>query len=114
MAHNISLMKEPIPSFYGKYIYFRVNEYIGSLSNSARLPQNLSCSRCVLQWRYHAGNNWGIAMETGQPCLGCGAQEEFYKYTSFLFCLLYLSIGIDFLAVQILVSFHIIIIITIS
>ncbi len=50
--------------------------------SSARLPAGLSCSRCVLQWRYHAGNNWGRNAETGASCLGCGLQEEFYKYNA--------------------------------
>ncbi|UJR26593.1 hypothetical protein I4U23_007913 [Adineta vaga] len=45
----------------------------------AQLPRGLSCARCVLQWRYHAGNNWGKDSETGQTCLGCGPQEEFYN-----------------------------------
>lgn len=44
-----------------------------------RLPDGLSCSHCVLQWRYHAGNSWGIDYDTGKSCLGCGHQEEFYK-----------------------------------
>ena len=44
-----------------------------------QLPADLSCSRCVLQWRYHAGNNWGKDNVTGNTCLGCGLQEEFYK-----------------------------------
>ena len=47
--------------------------------SSARLPVGLSCSRCVLQWRYHAGNNWNRNTETGQACAGCALQEEFYK-----------------------------------
>lgn len=48
----------------------------------AQLPVGLSCDRCVLQWRYHAGNNWGKSIVTGQSCLGCGYQEEFYKFVS--------------------------------
>ena len=55
------------------------HQIIEYLSSSAQLPFGLACSRCVLQWRYHAGNNWGRNMETGLPCLGCGPQEEFYK-----------------------------------
>lgn len=31
---------------------------------------------CVLQWRYVAGNNWGICPD-GKGALGCGPQEEF-------------------------------------
>ena len=42
----------------------------------ANLPSHLSCEHCVLQWRYHCGNNWGSDAEgTG---LGYGNQEEFY------------------------------------
>ena len=37
---------------------------------------NITCDRCVLQWRYHAGNGWGC---NGQnDCgMGKGDQEEF-------------------------------------
>jgi hypothetical protein len=52
---------------------------ISFLFNRAHLPNGLSCSRCVLQWRYHAGNSWGTDADTGKSCLGCGPQEEFYK-----------------------------------
>ena len=24
-----------------------------------KLPAGVTCDRCVLQWRYHGGNNWG-------------------------------------------------------
>jgi len=54
--------------------WIKITEYF-----SVQLPANLSCTRCVLQWKYHAGNNWGKDRETGLPCLGCGSQEEFYK-----------------------------------
>jgi hypothetical protein len=50
----------------------------------AHLPDDVSCSRCVLQWRYHAGNSWGTDHETGRSCLGCGLQEEFYKLFALL------------------------------
>jgi len=40
------------------------------------LPKDLTCSQCVLQWRYIAGNNWGMCNNrTG--AVGCGPQEEF-------------------------------------
>ena len=42
-----------------------------------KLPSDLSCSQCILQWVYTAGNNWG----TGPPNCpeeeygpGCGYQ----------------------------------------
>lgn len=41
-----------------------------------KLPANLECSRCVLQWRYVAGNNWGMCTN-GTGRVGCGSQEEF-------------------------------------
>ena len=42
------------------------------------LPKDLTCDLCVLQWRYHAGNNWGIDPATGKGGQGLGPQEEFY------------------------------------
>ncbi|KAI8439798.1 hypothetical protein MSG28_013474 [Choristoneura fumiferana] len=41
-----------------------------------KLPAGLVCENCVLQWRYRAGNNWGIC-SNGTTGLGCGKQEEF-------------------------------------
>lgn len=41
-----------------------------------RLPADLTCKHCVLQWRYIAGNNWGIC-PNGTGAVGCGPQEEF-------------------------------------
>lgn len=37
---------------------------------------DLECPNCVLQWRYIAGNNWGMCPD-GTGAVGCGAQEEF-------------------------------------
>jgi len=42
------------------------------------LPPDLTCDLCVLQWRYHAGNNWGVDPDTGKGGTGLGPQEEFY------------------------------------
>lgn len=41
-----------------------------------RLPSNLYCNHCVLQWTYVAGNNWGVCPD-GSGALGCGPQEHF-------------------------------------
>lgn len=41
-----------------------------------KLPASLSCSQCVLQWKYIAGNNWGMCAN-GTGAVGCGPQEEF-------------------------------------
>lgn len=40
------------------------------------LPPGLTCTQCILQWRYIAGNNWGTC-ENGTGAVGCGPQEEF-------------------------------------
>lgn len=40
------------------------------------LPPGLTCNQCVLQWRYIAGNNWGMC-PNGTGAVGCGPQEEF-------------------------------------
>lgn len=40
------------------------------------LPPGLTCSQCVLQWRYTAANNWGMCAN-GTGAVGCGPQEEF-------------------------------------
>lgn len=37
---------------------------------------DIECARCVLRWRYHAGNNWGC--NSPNDCgIGKGYQEEF-------------------------------------
>lgn len=36
----------------------------------------LECGNCVIQWRYIAGNNWGMC-DNGTGAVGCGPQEEF-------------------------------------
>lgn len=36
----------------------------------------MECPNCVLQWRYIAGNNWGMCAD-GTGAVGCGPQEEF-------------------------------------
>ena len=42
-----------------------------------RLPENVRCRNCVFQWKYNAGNSWGVD-SSGRGCLGCGNQEQFY------------------------------------
>jgi len=43
-----------------------------------KLPDGLTCSQCVLQWKYNTGNSWGVDKVTGKGCVGCGDQEQFY------------------------------------
>lgn len=42
-----------------------------------QLPANLTCNRCVLQWTYTAGNNWGPCDDGKTSRVGCGPQETF-------------------------------------
>ncbi|XP_069120053.1 location of vulva defective 1-like isoform X2 [Argopecten irradians] len=42
---------------------------------SAKLPDHVTCSQCVLQWRYRTGNTFHY---TENDCDLCGSQEEFY------------------------------------
>jgi len=41
-----------------------------------QLPQEVSCSQCVLQWTYYTGNTWGTC-SNGTEGMGCGTQEWF-------------------------------------
>ncbi|KAL1454433.1 hypothetical protein WDU94_010691 [Cyamophila willieti] len=41
-----------------------------------KLPSDLTCTQCVIQWKYIAGNNWGMC-PNGTGAVGCGPQEEF-------------------------------------
>lgn len=44
---------------------------------SIKLPSDLVCNHCVLQWTYVAGNNWGFCADGKTGALGCGPQEHF-------------------------------------
>ncbi|XP_064596497.1 uncharacterized protein LOC135463108 [Liolophura sinensis] len=44
-----------------------------------QLPNDLTCERCVFQWKYQTGNSWGVDPITKNGCLGCGIKhEQFY------------------------------------
>jgi len=43
----------------------------GTYTYRARLPQAITCPRCVLQWTYFTGG------DSNHGCLGCGTQEWF-------------------------------------
>lgn len=42
-----------------------------------KLPSEITCERCVLQWSYTAGNNWGRCADGKRSATGCGPQETF-------------------------------------
>ncbi|XP_037775664.1 LOW QUALITY PROTEIN: uncharacterized protein LOC119572628, partial [Penaeus monodon] len=41
-----------------------------------KLPEGITCSHCVLRWKYFAGNTWGVNQE-GLEGVGQGPQETF-------------------------------------
>ena len=51
----------------GRYLY----------KYQVRLPSGLTCERCVLQWWYKGGNNWGCDSGTRKCGMGLGPQEHF-------------------------------------
>jgi len=64
-----------VPEMSDKYVL--PSTATGEYKASVQLP-NIECDRCVLQWTYTAGNNWGWcdeAQTVGK--VGCGPQEHF-------------------------------------
>ena len=55
---------------------FFIKQGTGTHRVRLRLPAEVTCDKCVLQWRYVAGNNWGTCPD-GSGKVGCGPQEEF-------------------------------------
>ncbi|XP_069134468.1 uncharacterized protein [Argopecten irradians] len=41
-----------------------------------KLPVGVTCSQCLLQWKYNTGNSYGC--DGSHCCIGCGEQEQFY------------------------------------
>ncbi|XP_053690918.1 uncharacterized protein LOC128739457 [Sabethes cyaneus] len=64
----------PNPSDLGTRFYPRNGSRIYDMK--AELPQGFQCTNCVIQWKYIAGNNWGVCPD-GNGAVGCGPQEEF-------------------------------------
>ncbi|KAJ8305933.1 hypothetical protein KUTeg_016478 [Tegillarca granosa] len=50
----------------------------GNHSIMVKLPDHVTCSQCVLRWRYKTGNSWGCE-SPGNCGIGLGRQEEFYS-----------------------------------
>ncbi|CAL4108772.1 unnamed protein product, partial [Meganyctiphanes norvegica] len=48
----------------------------GNFTVPVKLPDDITCDQCVMQWWYQGGNNWGDC-GNGTSTLGCGAQETF-------------------------------------
>lgn len=58
-----------------------VPEGVNVFTPKIRLPANLTCDHCVLQWTYKTANSWNFCTEADESekdgDLGCGNQELF-------------------------------------
>ncbi|KAK3104473.1 hypothetical protein FSP39_002816, partial [Pinctada imbricata] len=57
---------------------FHIDFEVGIKEFTLILPAGLTCTQCIVQWKYNTGNSWGRDPETGEGCTGCGPQEQFY------------------------------------
>jgi len=62
---------------FDKYKYNIPYENPKSYSLKVKLPNEISCKRCVLRWIYITGNTWGLCNSSNEGRSGCGKQEEF-------------------------------------
>ncbi len=60
----------------GEDRYVLPNQNIVPFDLQLKLPENIECQQCIIQWTYTAGNSWGIC-EDGSEAVGCGNQETF-------------------------------------
>ncbi|XP_060569491.1 uncharacterized protein LOC132727913 [Ruditapes philippinarum] len=63
------------PSGDTRYIHQRKR---GTLRIPLVLPPGLTCTQCVLQWKWNAASNFNCDPITHKCCKGCGLQEQFY------------------------------------
>ncbi|XP_069102856.1 serine-rich adhesin for platelets-like, partial [Argopecten irradians] len=43
-----------------------------------KIPEDLTCTQCVLQWKWKGSHYWGMC-DDGYGGIGCGDQEEYYN-----------------------------------
>ncbi|ELU06118.1 hypothetical protein CAPTEDRAFT_212716 [Capitella teleta] len=51
---------------------FAITGTMRMVTFNVRLPRDVVCMQCVVQWKYNTGNSWGIDLDTGVGCKGCG------------------------------------------
>ena len=56
----------------------QVEGWQGFFNTDLVIPKNFKCNHCVFQWKWNVGNSHGNDFVTGEYCLGCGPQEQFY------------------------------------
>lgn len=76
VATQECLDQYPLEMAEGLGTKYYVKPGTGPVDVQLRLPSHLTCSQCVFQWTYTAGNNWGTS-KNGTSCVGCGSQETF-------------------------------------
>lgn len=75
-ASQTCLNNHPLFKADGSGFEHKISTHNGEHAVRLKLPRGLTCTQCVMQWRYVAGNNWGYC-EDGSGAVGCGPQEEF-------------------------------------
>jgi len=55
-----------------------VEGWRGNLTAKVTLPAGLKCDRCVIQWTWTAGNNYGKC-DDGTSAVGCGPDQETFR-----------------------------------
>jgi len=58
----------------GNTRYMLEEQRIGRFVIPVKLPDDITCTQCVLQWWWNCGNNWGNC-KNGTEGMGCGPQE---------------------------------------
>jgi hypothetical protein len=79
VLNNEKQETNPLGTDNRSFKYFVPNTRNDNYTVELKLPDGVTCKQCVMQWRYHAGNNYGKSF-SGSTCLGCDEkQEEFYN-----------------------------------
>nr|KAG5707276.1 hypothetical protein BaRGS_000050 [Batillaria attramentaria] len=47
---------------------YQLGTRTGYVDLKLKLPPGLTCTQCVLQWKWHAGNSYGVDHDTGRGC----------------------------------------------
>ncbi|XP_047478849.1 uncharacterized protein LOC125031896 [Penaeus chinensis] len=68
--------RHPLFKADGSGFEHQISTNNGEHAVQLQLPPGLTCTQCVMQWRYVAGNNYGDCGD-GTGAVGCGPQEEF-------------------------------------
>ncbi|GFS09714.1 cell wall integrity and stress response component 4-like [Elysia marginata] len=82
------LNRTPLYLADGRHRFPLRERIFGVVNIRVKLPDEVTCSHCVLRWKWitgecparmrSGGNSWGRDLRTGEGCLGCGPQEQFY------------------------------------